>query len=185
MKTARHPLAIALLVLLTIVIVAGIVLGPRWQRARTARGRAATTAVAPVTKTTGTMVLAQAKAQVGPDREIDRQLAQSRLKSWVDAPMRDPFQVSEAGREIKPTNLVQRATQSLTLKGIWRQSGGDFVVINGHVYGPGDEAEGFKIEQIEADRVVIQGPRGKEVLEFGRPGATTGTNAPKAGERQP
>ena len=186
MKLARHPLVLALLVLLTIAIVAGVVLGPRWKRARAGRNRAAIHAVVAITNTTGTNVLAPAKAPVGPDREIDRQQARSRLKSWVEAPVHDPFQVYEVVREVQTTNQAQPAIQSLTLNSIWRQSGGVFVVINGHVYSLGDEVQGFKIEQIEADRVLLQGPKRKEVLEFGRrPSATTRTNTPNAGQHRP
>jgi hypothetical protein len=186
MKTARHPLAIALLVLLTGAIVAGILLGPGWQRARTERHRAAANTVVAVTQTTGTNAPAQAKAAVIPDLEIDRSQAQSRMNSWVDAPVRDPFQVYEAVRETQRTNVVERPTQSLTLSGIWRQSGGDFVVINGRVCGLGDHIEGFKVVQIEADRVWIQGPKGKEELLFGqRPSTATRTNAPTAGQHKP
>jgi type II secretory pathway component PulC len=196
MKLARHPLVIVLLALVVIAIVAGVVLGPRWKRARAGRGVAVTNAVVAVTKTTGTNVfapkttgtnvLAQAKAKVVPDREIDRQQAQSRLKSWVEAPVRDPFQVHEVVRETKPTDLAQPTVQSLTLNGIWRQSDSVLVVINRHIYGLGDELQGFKIERIEADRVLIQGPERKEVLQFARrPSATTRTNAPNAGQRRP
>ena len=56
--------------------------------------------------------------------------------------------------------------QQLTLRGIWHQTGSSLAVINDHVLGKGDGILAFKIESIETDRVWVQGPNGREALEF-------------------
>ena len=93
------------------------------------------------------------------ERCLDMGEVQAHAPSWTDAPRRDPFR----GR-YEPH---AEAKKVLTLKAIWRQTGVDLAVINGHVVQPGDSVLEFSIETIDSDSVWVVGPNGREELTFG------------------
>ncbi len=82
---------------------------------------------------------------------------------WMDSPRRDPFKIRAQGTN---SQSYPSAMQLLTLKGIWHQTGSSLAVINDHVLGKGDGILAFRIETIETDRVWVQGPNGREAVEF-------------------
>jgi hypothetical protein len=113
-----------------------------------------------------------------PERSID--LTQV---GWsVDGPpRRDPFQVIGPGT----TNLARLyppVAELLALSAIWRQTGSSLAVINSRIVGEGDtfavplgnQTGGgaqnvlrYTIESIGGDSIWLQGPAGREQLEFG------------------
>lgn len=101
---------------------------------------------------------------------IDRRYVQAHLSEWIDSPRRDPF-LHEAsygdafGGENSPV-------RSWKLKAIWRQTGGRVATINERVYQEGDVIQNYKIERIEGDQVLFDGPHGKERLGFSKPERT-------------
>jgi len=110
---------------------------------------------------------------------IDRRYVQAHLSEWIDSPRRDPF-LHEAsygdafGGENSPV-------RSWKLKAIWRQTGGRVATINERVYQEGDVIQNYKIERIEGDQVLFDGPHGKERLGFAKPE----THSPAADGNRP
>lgn len=82
----------------------------------------------------------------------------------MEAPARDPFfaysWLSQLNRQ--GTNPPVK----LELSAIWRQTGGTFAVINGMVCSEGDTVEGFRVERIEDDRVILENGEWREVVRF-------------------
>jgi hypothetical protein len=54
----------------------------------------------------------------------------------------------------------------LTLSAIWRQTGSTLAVINKRVFNQGDTILRFTIQSIEVDRVWVDGPNGREAVDF-------------------
>ena len=115
---------------------------------------------------------------VPPFMEIDGAKVRVRLSEWLDTPARDPF--------ARPPELVQKATNSpavaFKLKGVWRQTGGGYAVINDTVVQEGDNYHGFIITRIVADAVILnsdQGPQRLELPAFAAPPPPT--NRPPVG----
>ena len=79
--------------------------------------------------------------------------------AWTSSPQRDPFKMRGRVSE-KP------AKEQLTLTAILRQTLSDLAVINNKIMEKGESVLGFVIESVEADRVWVSGPNGKEALEF-------------------
>jgi hypothetical protein len=95
------------------------------------------------------------------------------------SPRRDPFQAYDS---INVTNrLYPAAWEVLNLTAIWRQTGSSLAVINHRIVGEGDTIIAatnrvpplgrdrvltFTIQSIEGDRVSVQGPSGREEVEF-------------------
>ena len=99
---------------------------------------------------------------------IDLTYVQSHLAKWAESLERDPFRLSPPG---KPAPGAVSPVSHWKLKAIWRQTGSGLAAINKDVYAEGDVIEGYKIEQIESDRVWFQGPTGRESLGFAKPQA--------------
>lgn len=135
--------------------------------AATLRAAAATAAAAP--ELTNSLRLI-------PSAPIDVEYVQANLARWMEAPARDPFAVYQPpqARETGP-----RAADVLSLRAIWRQTGGQLAVINGRVVGEGERISGFQIVAIEQSRVRVRGSNGVEQIEFvaGRPRPATNTLA--------
>ena len=109
--------------------------------------------------------------------ESERQ--RTNLPRWTGTPLRDPFQVRHLRGDASATNAYPPAMQLLTLGGIWRQTGGALAVINKRVFSEGDTllinhrraGEGdtllkFTIKNIDVDRVWVEGPNGREAVDF-------------------
>jgi hypothetical protein len=112
---------------------------------------------------------------------IDRAFVQSHFAQWLQAPQRDPF-LSVPAAKLNTAPAPVSPVSRWKLKSIWRQTGSQLAAINKGVYSEGDVIEGYRIEQIEGDRVWFQGPTGRESLGFTNPqpppGAATRTNGP-------
>jgi hypothetical protein len=114
--------------------------------------------------------------------KLEGAAVRSNLERWVTQPKRDPFQ----GR-IRPRDqqgAYPAAVELLSLNAVWRQSGGSLAVINGRICSVGGEILDFKVTDIEADHVWVQGPNGREVLGF-RSEIPATTNPPSAGLENP
>ena len=115
-----------------------------------------------------------------PATPIDRTYVQSHLAQWVASPPRDPFRLlspsSKPAPVAKPATVPVSPVSRWKLKSIWQQTGSRLAAINKGVYAEGDVIEGYRIEQIESDRVWFEGPTGRESLIFTN--APPGTNAP-------
>lgn len=108
----------------------------------------------------------QATNQPAPAMLADRSYAQSHFAQWVDSPRRDPFLLPPAPKPVGGTNSPLAQWK---LKAIWRQTGSRLAAIDHRIYSEGDEIDGYRIEQIDADRVWFQGPAGRESLGFVKP----------------
>jgi type II secretory pathway component PulC len=170
MKLLRQRLWLGILSLVAVaavVGVVGVVCLPRWLETRGGQSSARTRAVVASTDTARVPSLSSAVPVALPERAIDLDEVRRRFGSWAEAPVRDPFQAYGLVRDSKASQLAAAPATPLVLNGIWRQSGSSLAVINHHVYGPGDEVEGYKVERIEADRVLLRGAERQEVLRFG------------------
>jgi hypothetical protein len=109
-----------------------------------------------------------AHAELSPAARIDCDAASARFVTWVDSPSRDPFLLA---LPVPPPLAKTQAEKPSPvarwkLNAIWQQTGSRLAVINGRVYGEGDEILGYKVESILGDEVWIQGPERKERLDF-------------------
>ena len=185
MKMLRSPWVVGALVVVAVVVVFFQAFKPQWQRWR-ARVESSvetkTTVASPATKSAG-KPLASApnsakpaaktpsvyapppKNPELPQKGIDADYVASRFVGWVSSPPRDPFLSVAASRT--DTNSVAEGPSPVPtwkLSGIWRQTGGRSAAINGLVYSEGDEIEGWKVERIEADQVIVRGTNRVERL---------------------
>ncbi len=101
-----------------------------------------------------------------PETPIDLDKVQASLPQWLDAPQRDPFQLTEPA--VVAAAPVYSPVSQLKLNAVWRQTGGSAAVINGRLVAQGDTIEGLVLERIEADRVWLKGPEKTESLAFGQ-----------------
>jgi len=85
--------------------------------------------------------------------------------SFDGAPRRDPFQVIGPGAT-NLTRLYPPVSEVLTLTAIWWQSGIILAAVNGNVVSEGDTVKGFRIENIGLEGIWVNGPDGREQLEF-------------------
>jgi hypothetical protein len=149
MKLLRNPVVVGILALAAVVMVLYQVFGDKVFRVR----RLFTSK--PATATTASALAV---------------LVEQRFKSWVSAPLRDPFLLLVPG--VREPSLLNEETNSPVptwkLKAIWNQTGSRLAVINRGVYREGDEIQGYRILKIEGDEVWFQGPTRRERLGFDR-----------------
>jgi len=174
-------------------------LKPLWQRggraapATSARAQtqAAAPASIPVASNTATPSAARPQAEAAlPDQRVD--LTQV---GWTfnGAPRRDPFQVMGPA----PGNLARLyppVSELMDLTAIWRQTGSSLAVINYKIVGEGDTVVAavdsrtggggsnllrFTVESIGGNSVWLEGPSGREELEFRPIGAARSSPAAK------
>jgi hypothetical protein len=105
---------------------------------------------------------------------MDLDLVRERFPKWIEAPERDPFEAAPPQGPVGPP-----ASELLRLAAIWRQTGGQFAIINGQVLGEGDSIAGFKLERIEGDVIWVSGTNGMERIEFSH---RTGREVPRSPE---
>jgi hypothetical protein len=140
----------------------------RWERGSAAHAEvAASTPAVTVNPTPPAPIQSATSKPVAlPEAAIDRRYAEAHLSEWAELPARDPFlMVSLTSRRSEGTKFESPVSR-WKLKAIWRQTGGGVAVINQHVYAEGDVIAGYRIDAIDRDRVWLDGPNGKEVLEF-------------------
>ena len=104
------------------------------------------------------------------------------------SPRRDPFAsvarttaaatTAEAGSA--QGNAAAKAREVLELKAVWLQESGRLAVINDQIVGEGESVLGFRIEKIQADGVMVQGPQSRESVGFSQRSQSAGgsSNAP-------
>jgi hypothetical protein len=83
-------------------------------------------------------------------------------RQWMMPPHRDPFR--QIKQVLPPEGPPAKA--SLTLQGIWRQPNSTLAAINNRILSEGETILEFKIEAIEGNCVWVQGPHGRESIEF-------------------
>lgn len=175
-KDRNKNIVVGVLLVAALATVSSQFLGGRFRR-RVAPVRAAANAV-PDLPATATAAAASsssnpsnpaadantaAGAPLDPERPIDLPIVLSQFTGWIESPQRDPFQTF-----VPPPPKVEgpRAVDVLALRGIWRQSGAQFAVVNNQVLTEGDSIQSFRIEKIEASTVWVRGTNGAERLDF-------------------
>ncbi|PYI83711.1 MAG: hypothetical protein DME26_14525, partial [Verrucomicrobia bacterium] len=103
-------------------------------------------------------------SQTTPPSAVDSSVAQTNSPRWTGYPQRDPFQIRREGT--KRPGTFQSAMETLTLNAILRQSGSTLAVINNRLVNEGDMIQGFRIENIGAERVWVFGANGREQVVF-------------------
>ena len=182
MKLFRNPYVVGVLAVGAALLVLRNAIGPMWQRLRPARQPVKTeepAAAQPAEKLEGTAT-APAQATKAPAVKPEAKIDLGEVGWKVNAsPRRDPFQAFASGGATN--RAYPTASEVLNLTAIWRQTGDSLAVINRKVVGEGDKvvatlngktaageetALTFTVESIETDVVWLQGPSGREVLEF-------------------
>lgn len=165
MKLLQNPIVVVVLVVVAIALAVSS-FKPKSRATRPARPKAAVAAKAEPEAETKM----QSEPTIKPERPIDLAYIEKHAQEWMEAPARDPFfaynLLKQANRQA--TNPPVR----LVLTAIWRQSGGAFAVINGTVCAEGDKVEGFRVERIEDDRVILENDDWREVVRFPGAGAS-------------
>ena len=186
MKLLRNPMVVGLLAVAALALVFKNVVWPILRRAPQQARPPAAAAAAPLTPVTAplrateqarTLVqqlfekasAADAALSLAPPTfatKIDSALLRMSSARWAEAPRRDPFQIRHLPVVASGTNAYPPAMELLTLSGIWRQTGGTLAVINKRVFSEGDTILRFTLKNIDADRVWVDGPNGREAVEF-------------------
>jgi hypothetical protein len=86
------------------------------------------------------------------------------FRRWVESPRRDPFQFLSLRLTEAPKGPP--ASERLSIKALWHQTGGRLAVVNGIVAGEGDKVLDYRIQQIHDDYLVVKGSNGLERVEF-------------------
>jgi hypothetical protein len=210
MKLLRSPIVVGLLAVVAVVLVLNSVMGnnspvkrmfsrPAATSAKPAPKPAAKSVAAKPSKTvksaaaksaeaaspaTASAIATVAGKAAGDLRPVDAATVRVSAAQWVETPRRDPFQ----GRVDKKERTGPSASQVLTLKAIWRQTDSTLAVINTRVMSEGEAIQGYTLDTIEVDRVWVEGPNGREPLEFKVPvpeTATATSNGPENGPAEP
>lgn len=177
MKVLRNPVAVGLLALVAIGLVANSAIKPLLRSKVRKTFKPATVVqtvsaparpVAPppardASPTSKSAVLLEKAAETPGGIDLD--LVRSRAAHWLAHPRHDPFEI----RHIPDTSTNRSyppAMELLTLTAIWRQTDSSLAVLNNRSYMAGDSVLRFTIKSIENDRVWVQGPNGRESVEF-------------------
>lgn len=196
MKLLRNPIVVALLAVAAVVLVVYQTLGDKLLRGRFAASKPPAAGLTPAlvpgpAKPPSRVAAAAAKpgpapagalfpparaatytnleAALLPTQGIDAALVEPRFKTWVSAPLRDPFlllapAVGDTGLAASQTNSP---VPTWTLTAIWNQTGSRLAVINNRVCRVGDVLEAsYKLIRIEKEEVWFQGPARNERLGF-------------------
>lgn len=177
MKLLQNKFAVILLAVLALGLLFRNIVWPLMKVRYPARpAAAATPSVAPVaaqrtaasipTPATATAAKVQSSSEQAADAPVptvpSMNVAEASAHSgqWLLSPKRDPFKLSGGPSDGKA------ARDLLTLRGVLRQTQSTLVVLNNQVLSVGDSILGFKIESIEDQRVWVNGPNGREQVEF-------------------
>ena len=162
MKLLRNPVVVGALALIAVVVVA-IQLGPLFMPSisgpRPNIGTPPHAVTTPTPQPVGSPA-PQPKAPVGAS--IDIPTIEASSARWNSDLKKDPFQARHAS--IQSTNPPAR--DLLTLNAVWRQTAGDFAVINNRIVAPGDRILTFSVSRIEPDAVWVDSTNGLERIEF-------------------
>jgi len=187
MKLLRNPIVIVLLVVVALAL--GFwVLWPMLTGRRGARmsSKAARTPAAVGTNPVGKAVntLAAKPAATGKfstGAGIDLAAAQGGAAPWVVSPHRDPFLSHVRARNAAGASPL--AVELLTVQGIWMQPDVTLAVINRTLVSQGEKLLEFRIEEIASDHVWVQGPNGRERVDFGSHAVTQTNRQPALPEK--
>lgn len=192
MKLLRNPMAVGFLVLIALAMVVKTAVWPMLVRPPQRSGKQAAAVTPPLTtpitsamKATDqarslaeqisntTAVADSALTAISTNSAVTRTLKtalaqlQTNATPGAELPRRDPFQIRHLPVSAAVTNVYYpSAMKLLTLSAIWRQTGGALAVINKRVFSEGDNIFRFTIQNIDADRVWVSGPNGREAVEF-------------------
>jgi hypothetical protein len=182
MKILRNPIAVGILVIVALLLVFNNLRGTRtfqaWWRDFTTRPATDSTtspaketplkpAAAPSAdrkstpaRTASTQPHSEPAAESLP--ALDLSGLRASAARWIDSPRRDPFQGRSSGKD----QSGPRAADVLTLHGVWRQTDSTLAIINSRVLSQGEIVQGYTVDHIETDRVWVEGPNGREPVEF-------------------
>ncbi|MCX8108297.1 MAG: general secretion pathway protein GspB [Verrucomicrobiae bacterium] len=173
MKLLQNPVVVVVLVVAAVWVVVSA------SRPKTRPGRGSKPATSAKVESVQPQTTNQTvSVQIRPEKPIDIAYVEKRAREWMEAPARDPFFAYALVRRTPPQGT--NAPVRLVLSAIWRQSGGTFAVINGVVCGEGDRVEGFRVERIEDDRVIVENGEWREVVRF-----STGLEEDSGERREP
>jgi hypothetical protein len=172
MKILQNPIAVLVLAVVAVALIASQIAWPMIQRSHWMQSAPAAPGItAPVSKPApqpepGKATIAlDVAVNAMPEARIDAGIAGASAARSAEAPRRDPFQgqllATNQGKPYPP------ARELLTYDSFWRQSGSTLAVINNRVIAVGDSILQFRVESIEHDRVWVEGPNGRESVEFG------------------
>lgn len=116
-----------------------------------------------------------AAAPKRPRQPADRDYLASRFREWRESAPRDPFELFPEARTSTVDPPVY-AVDLLSLTAVWRQTGSRLAVVNSRVVGERDVIEGFEVHSIGGDHIWVNGPNGRELVEFGNRPARSMTN---------
>lgn len=179
MKLLRNPVVVGILATGALAFVVWNIAGPMMKKSRPSRAPAKTAKIAPAKPAAGAVKSAKPVtpaagnhgsgmgAPVGTEdlagRPMDLATIQARIREWIEAPQRDPFERQTA---VRARVEGPKAAEVLSLRAIWRQTGGQFAVINNAVLREGDPVAGYTLERIEGDGVWVSGTNGLERVMF-------------------
>ena len=177
MKLLRNPIAVGILALLAVVLVFRNALGPLWQRMahHSAPAKTPAPAVVDAPATPTASPTPSLEVVVPPVSKPPRILPESNIDmaqvGWKTngMPRRDPFQLLPSTNIFR---LYPPASDFLTLRAVWWQSGAILASVNNRVVHEGDVIYGtnssvaFTVTRIGAERIWVDGPGGTEELIF-------------------
>jgi hypothetical protein len=181
MKFLQNPVAVGVLALLALALIGKNALAPLLKRSsarKVAAAAPANPAPAPaaLAQTTPTPIAVAPTpppaaapvtiTNIEPAQPLEAQKIKTESKNWVDTAVRDPFKTM--AQKVNATRNAEHppASSRLALKGVWMQTGSSIAVVNGRVLAKDDTILDYRIESIEADRIWVQGPNGREAVEF-------------------
>jgi len=202
MKIFQNPYVVGGLAILAVALIFRNAIAPLWRRMAPRGGAVQIViqhAVQPAVSNVPTNVpVAETPVPKAPRLEPERNIDLTQVGwKWHSSPHRDPFQITPA----TITNLARLyppASDLLSLTAVWRQTGSSLALINGRILGQGDsimakyqgKAGGetnatykYKVETIDGDGVWVDGPAGREQVEFRSSGALNGSPTGKVGAK--
>ena len=162
MKLLQNPWVVGAMALAGLGVLAFNVGGPLYKKYARSRPSAPKAAAASV-PAAPTLPVANSPA-VPVASDLDQAHFAARMRDWVQTPPTDPFTPPPAPRPDAPQGPT--AASVLKLQGTWRQTGSMVAVINRQAVIAGETVDGFTVQRIEADRVLVVGPRGVEEIRF-------------------
>ncbi len=170
MKFLRNPIVVAILAAIAGVYSVWTALGSRSFRSYPAtaaappppESAAALTPAATLAALPGS-TLPIANSPLPGGRTIDLPTVANLATRWIESPRRDPFRLD---RHQAAAPSGPPASQYLSLRAIWRQTGSQLAIINNQILREGEILQGFAIETIEAESVWVRGTNGRERLTF-------------------
>lgn len=169
MKLLQNPWVVGAMALAGFGVLAFNVGGPLYKKYARNRPSAPRAAAASLPATAAIPVAENPAAPV--PSALDHAHFTARMRDWVETPPTDPFTPPPAPRPDAPKGPT--AASVLKLQGTWRQTGSMVAVINRQAVIAGEVVDGFTVQRIETDRVLVVGPRGVEEIRFaGDPGST-------------